>query len=58
MSCSVKAGMTYIFLARLKLILYVLKQIVKIAFERVKTNKGTYGIDEQNIANFEGNQKR
>lgn len=33
------------------------KQIVKIAFERVKANKGTYGIDEQSIADFERNLK-
>ena len=33
------------------------KQIVKIAFERVKANKGTYGIDEQTIADFEENLK-
>lgn len=28
------------------------KQIVKIAFERVKANKGTYGIDEQKNSRF------
>lgn len=33
------------------------KQIVKIAFERVKASKGTYGIDEQSIADFEENLK-
>ena len=33
------------------------KQTVKIAFERVKANKGTYGIDEQSIADFEDNLK-
>lgn len=33
------------------------KQIVKIAFERVKANKGTYGIDEQTIEDFEENLK-
>ena len=33
------------------------KQAVKIAFDRVKANKGTYGIDEQTIADFEGNLK-
>lgn len=33
------------------------KQIVKIAFERVKANKGTYGIDEQSITDFEINLK-
>ena len=33
------------------------KQVVKIAFERVKANKGTYGIDEQTIADFEENLK-
>ena len=33
------------------------KQIVKIAFDRVKENKGTYGIDEQSIADFEENLK-
>ena len=33
------------------------KQIVKIAFDRVKANKGTYGIDEQTIADFEENLK-
>ena len=31
----------------------ITKQIVKIAFERVKANKGTYGIDEQSISDFE-----
>ena len=31
----------------------IAKQIVKIAFERVKANKGTYGIDEQSISDFE-----
>lgn len=30
---------------------------MKIAFERVKANKGTYGIDEQTIADFEENLK-
>lgn len=33
------------------------KQIVKTAFERVKTNRGTYGVDEQSIADFEANLK-
>ena len=33
------------------------KQIVKVAFDRVKANKGTYGIDEQSIADFEVNLK-
>ena len=33
------------------------KQIVKIAFERVKANKGAYGVDEQSIADFETNLK-
>lgn len=33
------------------------KQVVKIAFDRVKANKGTYGIDEQTIADFEENLK-
>lgn len=33
------------------------KQAVKIAFDRVKANKGTYGIDEQTIADFETNLK-
>lgn len=33
------------------------KQAVKIAFDRVKANKGTYGIDEQTIAEFEENLK-
>lgn len=33
------------------------KQAVKIAFDRVKANKGTYGIDEQTIQNFEENLK-
>ena len=33
------------------------KQAVKIAFDRVKANKGTYGIDEQTIADFEENLK-
>lgn len=33
------------------------KQVVKAAFERVKANKGTYGVDEQTIAEFEENLK-
>ena len=33
------------------------KQAVKIAFDRVKANKGTYGIDEQSIEEFEENLK-
>jgi len=33
------------------------KHIVKEAFERVKANKGTYGIDEQTIAEYELNLK-
>ena len=33
------------------------KQAVKLAFDRVKANKGTYGIDEQTIADFELNLK-
>ena len=33
------------------------KQAVKIAFDRVKANKGTYGIDEQSIEDFEENLK-
>ena len=33
------------------------KQIVKIAFDRVKANKGTYGIDDQTISDFEENLK-
>lgn len=33
------------------------KQAVKIAFDRTKANKGTYGIDEQSIADFEENLK-
>lgn len=33
------------------------KQTVKVAFDRVKANKGTYGIDEQSIADFEENLK-
>ncbi len=33
------------------------KQVVKIAFDRVKANKGTYGIDEQTITDFEANLK-
>lgn len=33
------------------------KQIVKIAFERVKANKGAYGVDEQSITEFEENLK-
>ena len=33
------------------------KQAVKVAFERVKANRGTYGIDEQSIADFEENLK-
>lgn len=28
------------------------KQVVKIAFDRVKVNKGTYGIDKQTIKNL------
>ena len=31
----------------------IAKQAVKIEFERVKANKGTYGIDEQSISDFE-----
>lgn len=34
------------------------KQAVKIAFERVKANKGTYGIDGQTIDEYEQNLKR
>ena len=33
------------------------KQAVKIAFDRVKANKGTYGIDDQTISDFEENLK-
>lgn len=33
------------------------KQAVKIAFDRVKVNRGTYGVDEQSIADFEENLK-
>lgn len=33
------------------------KQAVKIAFDRVKANRGTYGIDEQSIADFKENLK-
>lgn len=33
------------------------KQAVKIAFDRVKSNRGTYGTDEQSIADFEENLK-
>lgn len=33
------------------------KQAVKIAFDRVKANKGTFGIDEQSITDFEENLK-
>lgn len=33
------------------------KQAVKVAFDRVKANRGTYGIDEQSIADFEANLK-
>ena len=33
------------------------KQVVKLAFDRVKANKGTYGIDEQSITDFEENLK-
>lgn len=32
-------------------------QVFEIAFERVKANKGSYGIDEQTIANYESNLK-
>ena len=33
------------------------KQAVKTAFDRVKANKGAYGIDEQSISDFEENLK-
>lgn len=33
------------------------KQIVAAAYKRVKANKGTYGIDEQTMEDFEGNLK-
>ena len=33
------------------------KEVVKIAFERVKANRGTYGIDKQSITEFEENLK-
>ena len=33
------------------------KQAVKTAFDKIKANKGTYGIDEQSIADFEENLK-
>lgn len=33
------------------------KEVVKIAFESVKVNKGTYGIDKQSIEEFEENLK-
>ena len=33
------------------------KQIVKTAFERVRTSRGTYGVDEQSITDFEANLK-
>lgn len=33
------------------------KQAVKIAFDKIKANKGTYGIDEQSITDFEENLK-
>lgn len=33
------------------------KQAVKVAFNRVKANRGTYGIDEQSITDFEANLK-
>lgn len=33
------------------------KQVVKLAFDRVKANRGTYGIDEQSIIDFEENLK-
>ena len=33
------------------------KHAVKVAFDRVKANRGTYGIDEQSIADFEENLK-
>ena len=36
----------------------IAKQAVKIAFERVKANKGTYGIDEQSISDFELDLKK
>jgi len=29
------------------------KRAVKLAFERVKANKGTFGVDEQTITDFE-----
>ena len=31
------------------------KQVVMIAYEKVKANKGTYGVDEQSIEDFESN---
>jgi len=33
------------------------KRVVMTAYERVKANKGTYGVDEQSIEDFEKNQK-
>jgi len=33
------------------------KMAVKTAYERVKANKGTYGVDEQSITDFEGDLK-
>ena len=34
------------------------KQSVMAAWEKVKENKGTYGIDEESIESFESNLKR
>ncbi|NBJ71589.1 group II intron reverse transcriptase/maturase, partial [Roseburia sp. 1XD42-34] len=33
------------------------KSAVMMAFERVKANRGTYGIDEQSVESFEHNLK-
>jgi len=33
------------------------KQMVKLAFDKVKANKGTHGVDEQTIEAFERNLK-
>ncbi len=33
------------------------KQMVKLAFDKVKANKGAHGVDEQSIESFERNLK-
>ena len=34
------------------------KHVVMTAYKRVKANRGTYGVDEQSIEEFERNLKR